>query len=556
MTRTLVVGTRGSALAQWQTNFVIGALKELAPDLSIETRVIKTEGDKDQVRPLAEIGGLGVFTKALQDALLAHEIDIAVHSLKDLPTEHVPFLTIAAVPERADPRDCVVSRHKVGLTDLAQGARVGTASARRTAQVLALRPDLNIVPLRGNVDTRLRKAASIEYDAIVLAAAGITRLGRAGEITEYLPLEQVLPDPGQGALAVEIRADDAQLAELVGRLNHAPTRAAVTAERACLRALGGGCRMPIGAFAHAHSGDLDLQGVVASIDGKQVVRGQIAGGAADAEMLGTRLAVQLLIAGAGNILGLTPLTGKRVLVTRAREQAQALSAKIRALGGEPVEMPAIDFAPLTDYSELDVALFQAGDYDWIVFTSANGVRAVAERLAAHGLDARHLASAKLAAIGPATARALEALGLSVDFMPTKYLGEQIASELPVEPGCRALLLRADLASDVLARGLTERGVRVQDIDAYRTIVPESKDVDWKRIDAVTFASSSTVNNLQSMLGDRKADLARADIFCIGPVTAETAREAGLKVAAVANEHTVDGLLAAMVEYYAQRNEHA
>jgi hydroxymethylbilane synthase len=556
VTRTIIVGTRGSALAQWQTNFVIRALKQHAPDLSIETRIIKTEGDKDQVRPLADIGGLGVFTKALEDALLAHEIDIAVHSLKDLPTDLVPGLTIAAVPEREDPRDCIVSRHEVGLTSLPQGARVGTASARRTAQVLALRPDLNIVPLRGNVDTRLRKAASIEYDAIVLAAAGITRLGRAAEITEYLPLEQVLPDPGQGALAVEVRTDYTELAELVGKLDHAPTRAGVTAERACLRALGGGCRMPIGAFANVRDDQMDLQGVVASTDGQQIVRGGVTGRTADAEKLGTRLAVRLLIDGAGQILGLTPLGGKRILVTRAREQAQAFSNDIRALGGEPVELPAIDFAPLTDFAELDAALSETGSYDWVVFTSANGVRAVAERLSARGLGARHLASAKLAAIGPATARALAALGLSVDFVPTRYLGEQVAAELPVEPGCRVLLLRADLASDVLARGLVERGVKVQDIDAYRTIMPEVKDVDWKGIDAITFTSSSTVNNLMDMLGDRKADLANADVFCIGPVTAETARAAGLNVAAVATEHTVDGLLAAIVDYHAKGNHHA
>ncbi len=556
MTRTIIVGTRGSALAQWQTNFVIRALKQLAPALSIETRILKTAGDQDQVRPLAEFGGLGVFTKALEDALLARDIDIAVHSLKDLPTDLVPGLTIAAFPERQDPRDCLVSRHHVGLTSLPHESRVGTASARRTAQVLALRPDLNIVPLRGNVDTRLRKAASIEYDAIVLAAAGITRLGRAAEITEYLPLEQVLPDPGQGALAIEIRGDNAELADLVGKLDHAPTRASVTAERAFLRALGGGCRMPIGALGQVRDDKMDLQGVVASADGKQTLRGQVAGRAANAEMLGTRLAVQLLIEGAGKILGLAPLGGRRILVTRAREQAQTLAAKIRALGGEPVKLPAIEFAPLSDFAELDAALSQLDRYDWVVFTSTNGVRAVVERLSARGLGGRHLASAKLAAIGPATARALQAQGLSVDFVPTKYLGEQVAAELPVEPGCRALLLRADLASDVLARGLSERGVQVQDIDAYRTIMPETNQVDLAGIDAVTFTSSSTVNNFVTMLGDRIAELATTDVFCIGPVTAETAREMDIQVAAVATEHTVDGLLAAMVEYYATRQPHA
>src|SRR5512142_1243235 len=212
--QSIRVGTRGSALAQWQTNHLISALKRLQPDLQVKIRIIKTEGDKDQLRPLSEIGGVGVFTKAIEDALLAHEIDLAVHSLKDLPTEIANGLTIAAIPERQDPRDCLVSRQKGGLFQLPPGALIGTSSARRAAQILALRPDVHLLPLRGNVDTRLRKAQSEEYDAIILAAAGITRLGKADEITEYLPLDHVLPDPGQGALAVQIRSDDKELESL------------------------------------------------------------------------------------------------------------------------------------------------------------------------------------------------------------------------------------------------------------------------------------------------------------------------------------------------------
>lgn len=556
----LVIGTRGSALAQWQTNHVIAALKRLAPELQIEVKIIKTTGDQDQTRALAELGGMGVFTKEIENALLAHEIDLAVHSLKDLPTELGDGLVSAAITEREDPRDCIVSRHGVGLMQLPRGARVGTSSARRSAQVLAWRPDAQIVPLRGNVDTRLRKAQSEEYDAVVLAAAGVLRLGRASEITEYLSLDAMLPDPGQGALAIEIRADDTELAALVAPLDHAPTRAAVTAERAFLRTLGGGCRMPVGAYAEMRGAELYLRGMMAADDGARVARSDIAGEPARAEELGAALAARLQGDGwrmpsgenaRSSVVGRpSPLSGKRILITRTREQAQTLAEKISALGGEPVEFPTIDFAPLEDFRELDDALARNGEFDWIVFTSANGVRTVGKRMRALGIDPRALKS-KIAAIGPATARALEELGLRVDFIPTRFLGAQIAIELPIQHGQRALLLRADLASDTLARELEARGVQVTNVDAYRTILPPAREMDLTQIDAVTFTSSSTVRNFVAMLdGKGRGVLANLAVFCIGPVTAETARELGLRVDAVAEEHTVDGLASALMDHYA------
>lgn len=558
---SLKVGTRGSALAQWQTDHIISALKRLQPHFQVDIRIIKTEGDKDQVRPLAEIGGLGVFTKAIEDALLSHEIDLAVHSLKDLPTEIAKGLTIAAIPERQDPRDCLVSRHKVGLLQLPPGALIGTSSARRAAQVLALRPDVQIVPLRGNVDTRLRKAQSEEYDAVILAAAGITRLGRADEITEYLPLDQILPDPGQGALAVQIRSDDTKLESLVAKLDHAATRAAVTAERSFLRGLGGGCRMPIGAYAQLRDGQLFLRGVWASDHRPQMRRGEISGEPKDADALGQTLAARLERADVPMQNSL-PLRGKRILVTRAREQAETLLEKIRALGGDPVPFPTIDFVPLDDFHGLDAALARGSSFDWIVFTSANGVRHVIERLKQLGREPQSILqgngarSPKLAAIGPATARSLAELGLHVDFVPTKFLGEQIAAELPVERGASALLLRADLASDVLARGLTLRGVVVTDVDAYRTILPAAPSVDLSAIDAITFTSSSTVRNFLEMLDGKLEGLDAKTVFCIGPVTAGTARELGLRVDAIAPEHTVDGLVSTLLKYYEERDNHA
>ncbi len=546
---SLVVGTRGSALARWQTDYVIAALRRLVPSLQIETRIIKTLGDQDQVRPLGELGGTGVFTKAIEDALLAGEIDLAVHSLKDLPTETATGLTLAAIMERQDPRDVLVSRDGTRLLELPSGAKVGTSSARRTAQIRAIRPDLEIIPLRGNVDTRLRKAKTREYDAIVLAAAGLIRLGREAEIAEYLPLDRVLPDPGQGALALEVRADDTARQSLVAQLDHAPTRAAVTAERAYLRALGGGCRMPIGAYAENRESELRLYGVVASLDGSKMVRGARTGTPGDAEDVGRQLAARLLAQGADVVLGFKPLAGKRILITRARNQTRVLADKIKELGGTPVEFPTIDFAPLEDFAQLDQSLSRAGEFDWVILTSANGVHSVAKRLEALGLPPAILNKRRLAAIGPATAQALQDLGLQVDFVPSRYLGAQIAAELPVARGQSALLLRADIASDVLATGLLGRGVNVVNVPAYRTVMPAFNPSDLAQVDAVTFTSSSTVRNLYEMLGGDWRTLGQAAVLSIGPVTADSARELGLHVDAIATEHTIEGLVAAMLAFY-------
>ena len=300
--RPLVVGTRGSPLALWQTNFVIAALKKFSPALETETRVVQTAGEREPNRSLEMFGARGVFTDAIEDALRAHEIDFAVHSLKDIPTKENPDLILAAIPTRADARDVIVSRHKRGLFELPKNARVGTGSTRRAAQVLALRPELQIVPLRGNVDTRLQKARTDDYDAIVLAAAGILRLRRADEITEYLDLETFLPDPGQGALAVQIRADDSELAALCSQIDDATVRAATMAERAFLAAFGFGCSLPIAAYAETRDGDLYLRGLIGTRDGKKILRGERAGMIRDAAQIGNALADDLRAQGARELL--------------------------------------------------------------------------------------------------------------------------------------------------------------------------------------------------------------------------------------------------------------
>jgi len=292
----LVIGSRGSQLALWQANWIAARLAERGHETRIE--IIKTTGDKITDVPLAKVGTKGLFTKEIEEALLDGRIDLAIHSLKDLPTEVPPGLTLAAVPEREDPRDAMVG---ACLNDLPRGAKVGTSSLRRAAQLRVARPDLEIESVRGNLDTRVRKLDEGQYRAIVLAAAGLTRLGWAHRIAEILSPEVMCPAVGQGALAVETRAEGVAH-EICAALDHAATRAAVTAERAVLAALGGGCQVPIGAHAVVTGDSLRLIGVVIAPDGMRAVRKNFDGAAADAEEIGKRVGQELLDAGGREIL--------------------------------------------------------------------------------------------------------------------------------------------------------------------------------------------------------------------------------------------------------------
>jgi hydroxymethylbilane synthase len=300
--RELIIGTRGSALAVWQAEWVQTRLRELEPGVSITLRRIKTTGDKILDSPLATLGGKGLFVKEIEESLARGDIDLAIHSMKDLPTQLAPGMDIVAMPAREDPRDALISRDAVSLDRLPQGARVGTSSLRRQAQLLAYRPDLSLDMLRGNVDTRLRKLDEGKYDAIVLAAAGLHRLGLQHRITEYLPSEVCLPAISQGALGLEARTDDVFVRDLAFRLEDPPTRTAVMAERAFLERLEGGCQVPIAAHATISGGWLTLYGLIASVDGRRLVRGETTGRGADARALGARLADQLLSQGGRAIL--------------------------------------------------------------------------------------------------------------------------------------------------------------------------------------------------------------------------------------------------------------
>jgi hydroxymethylbilane synthase len=301
--KPLRIGTRGSALALWQANHIRARLAEIG-GVECELVRIRTSGDHFQTAAIAQMGTKGVFIKELEDALLSHSVDLAVHSMKDVPTETPRGLVFPAITRREDVRDCLISFRGDTLKKLPAGARVGTSSLRRQAQLRTYRPDLSLVELRGNVDTRLRKVEAGEYDAVILAKAGVDRLGLGEKITEILDTALMLPAVGQGALGIEMREADRDMAELVANLDDEDTRSCVTAERALLRELEGGCQVPLGAWARIGAGGLLLEACVLSPDGKEHLRRELDGEPEEAEAIGKRLGQILLEAGADRILRL------------------------------------------------------------------------------------------------------------------------------------------------------------------------------------------------------------------------------------------------------------
>jgi hydroxymethylbilane synthase len=430
----VVIGSRGSALALAQARLVHEALEGAGRSSRIV--IIETEGDR---RAPDTAWGEGAFVAAIERALLAGRVDVAVHSAKDVPTLEDPRLRIAAYLPRADPRDALVVRADAParrLEDLPSGSRVGTDSPRRTGFLLARRPDLVVHPIHGNVDTRLGRLDSGETDALVLACAGLDRLGLADRIAERLDPEIVPPAPGQGAIAVQIRHDDAQTLVLLAAIDDRPTRLAVEAERAFLSESGGGCRAPIGALASIADEVLDLLGGYAITDGSNTILARRRGPTVTGAQLGRELAAELdpsgrIRAAAGSLGPETARSGRRrVLVTRAAEQADELVSAMHDARLDPVLVPtiAVEFEPR--HGDLDTAAGLLHTYAWVVITSANGARAIleaAERILTE------LGVPSWAAIGPATRRVLERKGIEVALEPSR----SSAIALAVEPLVKA-----------------------------------------------------------------------------------------------------------------------
>lgn len=536
----IAIGSRGSALALAQARLVHEALEWEGHKSRVV--IIETEGDR---RAPDTAWGEGAFVAAIERALLTGRVHLAVHSAKDVPTDEDPRLRIGAYLPRADPRDALVVRDHATLrrlADLPPGCRVGTDSPRRTGFLLARRPDIAVHPLHGNVDTRLRRLDAGETDALVLACAGLDRLGLGDRIAERLDPEIVPPAPGQGAIAVQVRGDDARLLAATAAIDDPSTRLAVETERAFLSASGGGCRAPIGALATIAGDQLDLLGGYASPDGSRANFARRRGAVASGERLGRELAAEL-DPRARNRATADPVdpdderpTAPRVLVTRAAEQAADLVLELRAAGVDPIPVPAIAVEFESPGGDLDAAARRMHTYAWVVITSANGARATlqaAERVFTA------LETSKFAAIGPTTGGILEHEGIAVDYQPPEASATAMAAGLPFDPGDRVLVVRGDLADVELAVTLRRRGAEVDDVIAYRTReAPEGSRALLRTaaaggpIAAAVFTSGSTVRGLVSLGHRESIDVRSFPAICIGPETADEARTAGFQVLTV------------------------
>jgi hydroxymethylbilane synthase len=545
------IGSRGSALALAQARLVAEALAGQGRPSRIV--IVETEGDR---RAPDTAWGEGAFVAAIERALLSGAVDLAVHSAKDVPTEEDPRLRLGAFLPRADPRDALVVRADATarrLDDLPSGSRVGTDSPRRTGFLLARRPDLVVHPLHGNVDTRLRRLDAGETDALVLACAGLDRMGLGARIAERLDPDVVPPAPGQGAIALQVRRDDARMLAMIAAIDDDGTRVAVEAERGFLRASGGGCRAPIGALATLVGAELRILGGYAGPEGSGVAFARRRGPRSAGDVLGRELAEELgtrdRLRANGAIVGPRPTFPHtpRVLVTRAVGQVDELVSAMGAAGLDPVPVPAIAIELDPSGGDLDAAAGSLRTYAWVVITSANGARAILGAAQRIGTD---LGAPSWAAIGPATRRVLEAAAIAVAFQPSYSDSTALALELPVTRGDRVLVVRGDLADEALAAALRARGAEVDDVIAYRTREAPEASRSLLRgaladgpIDAVVFTSGSTVRGLVSLARAEGLEVASIPSVSIGPETAAAARDAGFSVVAVSPASEASALAA-------------
>jgi hydroxymethylbilane synthase len=544
MTRTFRIGTRGSELALVQARWVAARLAEHGVASAIE--IIRTEGDD---RPVDTAWGEGAFVGRIVAALLDGRVDLAVHSAKDVPTDEPDRLVIAAYPPREDPRDALACRVRgTTLATLPLGARVGTDSPRRVAFLRALRPDLELHPLHGNVDTRLAKLDRGDSDALVLAVAGLTRLGRADRIDDVLPSAAVPSAPGQGSLALQVRSDDAEAVAAVGLLDDPATRAAVEAERALLAGTGGGCRSPIGALGTVGSGVLTLvagagrtwtpaAGAALATSPVAWVRG--AAPVADRAALAARLAARVVAS----------RSGPRVLVGRPAGHADWMVAMLDTLGIEAVHVPAIEIRPVAPGGRLDEALRSARAGDAVAVTSPNAARTILDAAVRLEIDPRTLA---WGAVGEGTAAILVDAGIPEVFVPSEPTGEALGRELPLGRDRRVLAPRADIAGSRLVEVLAARGAVVTDVVAYETHeAPASSApllataLDDGPIDALILTSGSTARGLLALAADDtvRARLLATPVVAAGSATAGVARGLGFATVLVAPSPSSDALAA-------------
>lgn len=544
--KSLRIGTRGSALALWQAETVQQIIAEKHPDHPSELVVIKPEGDLDKHSSLRHIGGRGVFTSALQLRMLANEIDAAVHSCKDLPSLAPNGITITAFPQREDSRDALISRHGVGLEELPANPVIGTSSRRRSAQILQIRPDAEIRELRGNIDTRLKKGESDEFDAVILAAAGLKRMGWDDRITTLLPVDVSCPAPGQGALAIETRVDPDPAWNVIASLDDDDIRTAVMVERTFLRGVGGGCSTPIGAHAQIERmhglKTVRFWGMLGSDDNSRLERMYAEWPVESAFDHAFDAADKIMRVVAPKWTGVdiaNPLKDRRVLVTGSATHVASMSMALREHGAEANSLQTVNIqtTPVTLPEQMD----------WLVLTSKNAVPAVEWPEV----------KVPVAAVGEGTADAIRSVGVEPALIAKGPGAKQLASELAEQgiEGKHLVCVLSNIARSELIDELAPTGANVSVLTGYTNTPVAEIDADLREriaggeMEAVTFASPSSVAAFVEMIGADLPALSGAAMIAIGPTTVHAMREQGLPVHASAETSTVAGFVATLAGYF-------
>lgn len=548
MKHSIILGTRGSNLALIQTGIVKVLLLQLYPHITINVTIINTTGDKNMNPVPLDSVGKDWFTKELDKALLDGTIDAAVHSLKDISEMLPKDLTIAAIPAREDAREAFISRNKVLFKNIQKKARIGTDSTRRKAQLLYKRPDMHVESIRGNVNRRLEKLENGDYDGIFLAVAGLKRLGLKNVITEYFSETDIVPSPGQGALAVVIKKDNTDLLTLFKKLNHTPTVKAVKAERAFSKMFGGGCSMPIGAYANYKNNKLTLHGMVASLDGKHVLKDSLKNNSLPPVKLGKTLAVQMM---KKSSLWFHFNEKQYVIITSPKKKNKYLSTTIKLLGLQPYSYPTIAIKKLPITNEIREYVGNIQSFDWIIFTSSNGVIFFIEIMKKLGVTTSDLKKIKIAAVGKKTREELEKCNLQVAIIPTLFTSKDLANKLIQIKNKKILLPRGNLANPFFRQQLEKKGAEVIDLLFYKTELVNSKNkkvedlISENSVRYITFTSPSAVKGFLKNVKNK--NIYSIPVISIGPTTTRELKKSGFKTIATADTYTEEGMIAKLKE---------
>ena len=567
MRNLIRIGTRGSKLALYQAYRVKEELEKHFKDITFEIAIIKTKGDIILDVPLSKIGDKGLFTKELETALFNNEIDLAVHSLKDLPTVFPSGAKLGAVLKRGEIRDALISSDNRKISDLTPEDVIATSSLRRKAQLLRINKDFKIVEIRGNVNTRIRKMQEGYCDVMVMAAAGLQRLEMSEYISEFIDPEMMIPACSQGAMAIEIRDNDPVIEDILSKINDQETWISTEAERAFLRSLEGGCQIPVGSYSRIDGDKFYITGFISSIDGSDYYKESASGDLKNAVQIATDLAKSLYNKGGKEILEIIrninlaettndlPLKNKIVISTRAIESGDTLPGLLQAQGAKVLSLPMIEVKQSEVNDSGKDILKNINSFDWVFFTSRNGVVNFFKHLIDINGNTELSKSLKIAAIGNKTALELEYYGFSANFISDGNTSEEFLEQfykIENPANLKVLLALGNLANDVLLNRLSKEN-KVTRINVYDTLKPEQVDntilnaIKNDLYDLIIFTSPSTFQNFCSFVDNNI--LKKLKIASIGSTTSKSIADVGLEPMITAAKSNAEGLCEAIVEFY-------